>query len=104
METKVSDSEQLNVVTKNEKFIAAEVLDYMRSRVVKNSYDIVSVAQMMPTLEGFLTPYLVSELDGCKFDVSIEYLYDNSEDYVEFYETMVVEITKSILEQREETL
>ena len=38
------------------KFITEEVLGYMRSQVVKNSYDIVSVAQMMPTFEGFLTP------------------------------------------------
>lgn len=86
------------------KFITEEVLGYMRSQVVKNSYDIVSVAEMMPTFEGFLTPYLVSELDGCKFDVSIEELYINSDEYVEFYETLVIEITKDILEDREKTL
>ena len=86
------------------KFITEEVLGYMRSQVVKNSYDIVSVAEMMPTFEGFLTPYLVSELDGCKFDVSIEELYLNSDEYVEFYETLVIEITKDILEDREKTL
>ena len=38
------------------KFITEEVLGYMRSQVAKNSYDIVSVAEMMPTFEGFLTP------------------------------------------------
>ena len=86
------------------KFITEEVLGYMRSQVAKNSYDIVSVAEMMPTFEGFLTPYLVSELDGCKFDVSIEELYINSEEYVEFYETLVIEIAKDILEEREKTL
>ena len=86
------------------KFITEEVLGYMRSQVVKNSYDIVSVAQMMPTFEGFLTPYLVSELDGCKFEVNIEELYINSDEYVEFYETLVIEITKDILEDREKTL
>ena len=86
------------------KFITEEVLGYMRSQVVKNSYDIVSVAEMMPTFEGFLTPYLVSELDGCKFNVSIEELYINSDEYVEFYETLVIEITKDILEDREKTL
>ena len=86
------------------KFITEEVLGYMRSQVAKNSYDIVSVAEMMPTFEGFLTPYLVSELDGCKFDVSIEELYINSDEYVEFYETLVIEITKDILEDREKTL
>ena len=86
------------------KFITEEVLGYMRSQVVKNSYDIVSVAEMMPTFEGFLTPYLVSELDGCKFDVNIEELYINSDEYVEFYETLVIEITKDILEDREKTL
>ena len=86
------------------KFITEEVLGYMRSQVVKNSYDIVSVAQMMPTFEGFLTPYLVSELDGCKFNVNIEELYINSDEYVEFYETLVIEITKDILEDREKTL
>ena len=86
------------------KFITEEVLGYMRSQVVKNSYDIVSVAEMMPTFEGFLTPYLVSELDGCKFDVSIEELYINSDEYVEFYETLVIEITKDILEDREKTI
>ena len=86
------------------KFITEEVLGYMRSQVVKNSYDIVPVAEMMPTFEGFLTPYLVSELDGCKFDVSIEELYINSDEYVEFYETLVIEITKDILEDREKTL
>ena len=86
------------------KFITEEVLGYMRSQVSKNNYDIVSVAEMMPTFEGFLTPYLVSELDGCKFDVSIEELYINSDEYVEFYETLVIEITKDILEDREKTL
>ena len=86
------------------KFIIEEVWGYMRSQVVKNSYDIVSVAEMMPTFEGFLTPYLVSELDGCKFDVNIEQLYINSDEYVEFYETLVIEITKDILEDREKTL
>lgn len=40
------------------KFITEEVSGYMRSQVVKNSYDIVSVAQMMPTFEGFLTPLI----------------------------------------------
>lgn len=86
------------------KFITEEVLGYMRSQVAKNSYDIVSVAEMMPTFEGFLTPYLVSELDGGKFDVNIEELYINSDEYVEFYETLVIEIAKDILEKREKTL
>ena len=86
------------------KFLTEEVLGYMRSQVAKNSYDIVSVAEMMPTFEGFLTPYLVSELDGCKFDVNIEELYINSDEYVEFYEELVVQITKDILEDREKTL
>lgn len=76
----------------------------MHSQLSKNRYDIVSVTEKMPTFEGFLTPYLVSELDGCKFDVSIEELYINSEDYVEFYETLVIEIAKDILEEREKTL
>lgn len=86
------------------KFITEEVLGYMRSQVAKNSYDIVSVVEMMPTFEGFLTPYLVSELDGCKFDVSIENLYLNAEEYAKFYETLVVAIAKDILEKRERTL
>lgn len=86
------------------KFITEEVSGYMRSQVAKNSYDILSVAEMMPTFEGFLTPYLVSELDGCKFDVNIEELYINSDEYVEFYEELVVQITKDILEDREKTL
>lgn len=86
------------------KFITEEVLGYMRSQVAKNSYDIVSVAEMMPTFEGFLTPYLASELDGCKFDVNIEELYINSDEYVEFYDELVVQITKDILEDREKTV
>lgn len=86
------------------KFIAEEVHIYMCSQVAKNSYDIVSVVEMMPTFEGFLTPYLVSELDGCKFDVSIENLYLNAEEYAKFYETLVVAIAKDILEKRERTL
>ena len=86
------------------KFITEEVLGYMRSQVAKNYYNIVTVTEMMPTFEGFLTPYLVSELDGCKFDVSIEELYINSDEYVEFYETLIVEIAKDILEEREKTL
>ena len=84
-------------------FITEEVLNFMQSQVAKNSYDIVSVSQMMPTFEGFLTPYLISELDGSKFEVSIEDLYTNSEEYVEFYETLIVEITKDILENREKS-
>lgn len=86
------------------KFITEEVLDYMHSQLSKNYYNIVTVAEMMPTFEGFLTPYLVSELDGGKFDVNIEELYINSDEYVEFYETLIVEITKDILEKREKTL
>ena len=86
------------------KFITEEVSVYMHTQVAKNSYNIVTVAEMMPTFEGFLTPYLVSEMDGCKFDVSIEELYINSDEYVEFYETLIVEIAKDILEKREKTL
>ena len=85
------------------KFITEEVLSYMQSQVAKNSYDIVSVSQMMPTFEGFLTPYLISELDGSKFDVSIEDLYAHSDEYVDFYETLIVEITKDVLENREKS-
>lgn len=85
------------------KFITDEVSGYMQSQVAKNSYDIISVSQMMPTFEGFLTPYLISELDGSKFDVSIEDLYAHSEEYEEFYETLIVEIAKSVLENREKS-
>lgn len=85
------------------KFITEEVLSYMHSQVSKNRYDIVSVSQMMPTLEGFLTPYLISELEGGKFDVNIEELYLNSDEYVEFYETLIVEIAKDVLENREKS-
>ena len=85
------------------KFITEEVLSYMHSQVSKNRYDIVSVSQMMPTFEGFLTPYLISELDGSKFEVSIENLYTQSEEYEEFYETLIVEIVKDILENREKS-
>lgn len=85
------------------KFITEEVLGYMQSQAAKNSYDIVAVSQMMPTFEGFLTPYLIAELDGSKFEVSIEDLYTHSEDYEEFYETLIVEITKDILENREKS-
>ena len=59
---------------------------------------------MMPTFEGLLTPYLISEQDGSKFEVSIEELYLNSDEYVEFYETLITEIAKDILEKREKTL
>lgn len=86
------------------KFITEEVLSYMHSQVSKNRYDIVSVSQMMPTFEGFLMPYLISELDGGKFDVNIEELYLNSDEYVDFYETLIIEIAKDILEKREKTL
>jgi hypothetical protein len=86
------------------KFITEEVLSYMHSQVSKNRYDIVSVSQMMPTFEGFLTPYLISELDGGKFDVNIEELYLNSDEYIDFYETLIIEIAKDILEKREKTL
>ena len=38
------------------KFITEEVLDYMHSQLSKNYYNIVTVVEMMPTFEGFLTP------------------------------------------------
>lgn len=38
----------------NLKFITKEVLGYMSAKA--NSYNVVSVAESMPTLEGFLTP------------------------------------------------
>ena len=85
------------------KFITEEVLSHMQSLIAMNRYDIVSVSQMMPTFEGFLTPYLISELDGGKFDVNIEELYLNSDEYVEFYETLIVEIAKDVLENREKS-
>lgn len=81
------------------KFITEEVLSHMQSLIAMNRYDIASVSQMMPTLEGFLTPYLISELDGSKFEVSIDDLYLNSDEYVEFYETLIIEIAKDILEK-----
>lgn len=84
-------------------FITEEVLNFMHSQVAKNSYDIVAVSQMMPTFEGFLTPYLISELDGAKFEVSIEDLYTKAEQYEEFYDTLVVEIVKDVLENREKS-
>ena len=81
------------------KFITEEVLDYIHSQLPKNYYNIVTVVEMMPTFEGFFIPYLTSELDGGKFDVNVEELYLNSDEYVEFYETLVVEIAKDILEK-----
>lgn len=83
----------------NLEFITKEVLGYMSAKA--KSYDVVSVAESMPTLEGFLTPYLISELDGSKFEVSIEELYNNSEEYEDFYNQMVIEVTSHILEKRE---
>lgn len=80
------------------------MLDYIHSQLSKNYYNIVTVAGMMPTFEGFLIPYLISELDGGKFDVNIEELYLNSDEYVDFYETLIIEIVKDILEKREKTL
>ena len=85
------------------KFITEEVLDYMQSQLSKNYYNIVTVVEMMPTFEGFLIPYLISELDGGKFDVNIEELYLNSDEYVDFYETLIVEIAKDVLENREKS-
>lgn len=84
-------------------FITEEVLNFMHSQVAKNSYDIVSVSEKMPTFEGFLTSYLISELDGAKFEVSIEDLYTNADEYEEFYETLIVEIVKDVLENREKS-
>ena len=84
---------------KNLKFITEEVLGYMSAKA--KSYDVVSVAESMPTIEGFLTPYLISEYDGEKFEVSIEELYNNSEEYEDFYNQMVIEVTSVILEKRE---
>lgn len=85
------------------KFITEEVLDYIHSQLSKNYYNIVTIVEMMPTFEGFLTPYLISEQDGSKFEVSIEDLYTNAEEYVDFYEALVVEIAKDILENREKS-
>lgn len=85
------------------KFITEEVLDYIHSQLSKNYYNIVTIVEMMPTFEGFLTPYLISEQDGSKFEVSIEDLYTNAEEYVDFYEALVVEIAKDVLENREKS-
>lgn len=84
---------------KNLNFITKEVLGYMSAEA--KSYDVVSVAESMPTIEGFLTPYLISEYDGEKFEVSIEELYNNSEEYEDFYNRTVIEVTSAILEKRE---
>lgn len=84
---------------KNLRFITREVLDYMSTKA--NSYNVVSVAESMPTLEGFLTPYLISELDGQKFNISIEELYNSADEYEDFYNQIVIEVTSHILEKRE---
>lgn len=84
---------------KNLNFITKEVLGYLSAKA--KSYDVVSVAESMPTIEGFLTPYLISEYDGEKFEVSIEELYNNSEEYEDFYNQMIIEATSVILEKRE---
>lgn len=86
------------------KFITEGVLDYIHSQLSKNYYNNVTLVEMMPTFEEFLIPYLISELAGGKFDVCIEELYLNSDEYVEFYETLIIEIAKDTLEKQEKTL
>lgn len=85
------------------KFITEKVSDHTHSQLSKNHYNIVTVVEMVPTFEGFLTPYLISEQDGSKSEVSIEDLYTDAEEYADFYEALVVGIAKDVLENREKS-
>lgn len=84
---------------KNMEFATSGVLYYMSAKA--NSCNAVSVAESMPTPEGFLTPYPISGYDGEKFGVSIEELYNSTDEYEDSYNQPVIEVTSHILEKRE---
>lgn len=83
---------------KEQKFIIDEVKKHLQTSARKNKYQVIDAVQEMPTFEGFILPYYVSTMKGTKYPVDVEDMYINCDEWEEFYNETVINVTQEILE------
>ena len=82
---------------KTKEFIYKEVENYLKSNMSANRFSVVTIAEDMPTFEGFIIPYYFQMIEGVHFPVDIEELYINSEDYEEQYSEIVTLLASKLM-------
>lgn len=83
---------------KAEQFIVGEVTKHLRECARKNKYQAIDAVHEMPAFEGFILPYYVSTMEGTKYPVDVEDMYINCNEWEEFYNETVINVTQEILE------
>lgn len=83
---------------KAEQFIVDEVTKHLKECARKNKYQVIDAVQEMPTFEGFILPYYVSTMEGAQYPVNVEELYTHCDNWEEFYNETVINVTQEILE------
>lgn len=83
---------------KAEQFIVDEVTKHLKECARKNKYQVIDAVQEMPTFEGFIFSYYSQRLDGAQFPVDVEDMYINCDNWEEFYNETVINVTQEILE------
>lgn len=83
---------------KAEQFIVDEVTKRLKECARKNKYQVIDAVQEMPTFEGFILPYYVSTMEGTRYPVNVEELYIHCDNWEEFYNETVINVTQEILE------
>lgn len=83
---------------KEQKFIIDEVKKHLQASARKNKYQVIDAVQEMPTFEGFILPYYVSTMEGAKYPVNVEEMYIYCDEWEEFYNETVINVTQEILE------
>lgn len=80
-----------------QKFIINEVKKHLQASARKNKYQVIDAAQEMPTFEGFILSYYSQRLDGAQFPVDVEDMYNNCDEWEEFYNETIVKVAQAIL-------
>lgn len=83
---------------KAEQFIVDEVTKHLKECARKNKYQVIDAVQEMPTFEGFIFSYYSQRLDGAQFPVDVEDMYTNCDNWEDFYNETVINVTQEILE------
>lgn len=81
-----------------EQFIVDEVTKHLKECARKNKYQVIDTVQEMPTFEGFIFSYYSQRLDGAQFPVDVEDMYINCDNWEDFYNETVINVTQEILE------
>ena len=83
---------------KEKAFIIAEVKRHLSASIKSSKYEVIEASKNMPTFEGFILPYYVSTMEGAKYPVDVEHMYIYCDEYNEFYNLMVAQVAKCILQ------